>query len=305
MDPNTLHTKVFSTGLKPSLDPKGVAVRESRDSPNHPESNAIGVLFDVTGSMGEIPKQFATQKLGNLMTLLVSKGVIPHPQVLIGAIGDARHDDVPFQIGQFESGLEMDQCLTDIFLEGKGGGNGGESYGQAHYFFANHTSIDCFEKRGKKGYLFTIGDEPVHERLSVAEIKAVFGDTIEADLNVTDLIRACQAKYEVFHIVVNRHSYDYDRVMTQWKGLLGERVLQLSNPDDICDLIVATIGLCEGSTLDAVSSVLKGAGSSASTVHSVQTALAPLVSSAVVKAGSGAIVGTLPTSGDAGGTVRL
>src|SRR5437762_7040321 len=44
-----------STGkwvIHPTLDPKGVTYRESRDSETHPRSNAISVLFDETGSMG-------------------------------------------------------------------------------------------------------------------------------------------------------------------------------------------------------------------------------------------------------------
>ena len=32
------------------------------------------------------------------------------------------------------------------------------------------TSIDCFEKRGKKGYLFTIGDEQLPPTLTKAQI---------------------------------------------------------------------------------------------------------------------------------------
>ena len=27
------------------------------------------------------------------------------------------------------------------------------------YFMARHTSLDCHEKRGQRGYLFIIGDE--------------------------------------------------------------------------------------------------------------------------------------------------
>lgn len=95
-----------STHIDDALNPHGVKVRESRDSANHPESNAIMVLFDVTGSMGGIPALFAQKKLGGLMKVLTSKGVIPHPQVLFGAIGDSYSDQAPFQIGQFESGLE-------------------------------------------------------------------------------------------------------------------------------------------------------------------------------------------------------
>lgn len=305
MDPSTVKSSVFSRGLKPSLNPKGVKFRESRDSDAHPESNAIGVFFDVTGSMGSIPVQFATAKLGGLMTLLVSKGVIPHPQVLFGAIGDARCDAAPFQVGQFESGLEMDQCLTDIYIESGGGGNNGESYGLAHYFMANHSSIDCFEKRGKKGYLFTIGDERV---LPVCrdEIAKVFGDVVETDLNVTDLIRQCETKYEVFHIIVETSATRQQNSTAQWKDLLGERALVLTNPDDICELIASTIGLLEGSTIDKMASILKDAGTKDSTIKSVSTALAPLGGTSVVKSGTGAITGKLPDSdAGTGGTVRL
>lgn len=304
MDPSTVRSTVFSRGLKPSLDPKGVKVRESRDSTEHPESNAIGVFFDVTGSMGGIPVKFATEKLGGLMNLLVSKGVIPHPQLLFGAIGDGQcGDSAPFQVGQFESGLEMDTCLTDIFVEGGGGGNNGESYGLAHYFFANHTSIDCFEKRGKKGYLFTIGDECAL-KVTKAEVSRIFGDDVETDLSVTDLIRQCEAKYEVFHIIVETSATRQQNSTAQWKDFLGERAIVLTNPDDICEVIASTIGLVEGATMDAVTTILKDAGAKASTITSVSTALAPLSSSAVAKSGSGALTGTLDTDGD-NGTVRL
>ncbi len=44
--------------IHPTLDPKGVKFRESRDSDAHPRSNAISVLFDETGSMGGIPRVF-------------------------------------------------------------------------------------------------------------------------------------------------------------------------------------------------------------------------------------------------------
>jgi len=304
MDPSTVRSTVFSSGLKDSLDPKGVKFRESRDSDDHPESNAIGVLFDVTGSMGGIPVDFARNKLGGLMTMLVDKGVIPHPQVLFGAIGDSYSDRVPFQIGQFESDVAMDKCLTDIYIEGNGGGQMSESYGLAHYFFARHTSTDCWEKRGKKGYLFTIGDELTWPTIRRDEALKIFGDTLQADENVVDLIRECERRFNVFHIVVGTSTGNRPEILNGWRELLGERALKLDKPEDVCELIAATIGLCEGHSIDDMSTALRGAGASAGAVASVTNAIVPLRDS-MARSGPGSIVGKLPDNNVPNGTVRL
>src|SRR5689334_23669581 len=61
--------------IHPTLNPYGVKFRESRDSDEHPRSNAIAVLFDETGSMKQIPHVFQ-KKLPELMSLLLVKGYI-------------------------------------------------------------------------------------------------------------------------------------------------------------------------------------------------------------------------------------
>ena len=162
------------------MNPFGV-MRESRDSAQHPASLAIGVVFDVTGSMGLVPRVLQT-KLGKLMRLLVDKGYVAHPQVLFGAVGDATCDVVPLQMGQFESGLEMDDDLGKIYLEGGGGGQVYETYELAAYFFACHTAIDCFEKRAKKGYFFTIGDEKPYPTVRREHVWEHIGDALKWDI---------------------------------------------------------------------------------------------------------------------------
>jgi len=281
MSTHEVREKVFSQGLHASLNPRGVAVRESRDSGNHPESNAIGVFFDVTGSMGTIPAHFAAHKLGHLMEMLSTRGVIPHPQVLFGAIGDAHHDRSPFQVGQFESGIEMDDCLTKVFIEGGGGGDVEESYGLAHYFFSRHTAIDCFEKRSKKGYLFTLGDEKAHDRITRAEASGIFGDSLQSDVHLHDAINAAKERYNVFHIVVGGGSSHGDdpKIMAFWKELLGQNVLKLDDPDNVCEMIAATIGITEGKAIDAIESVLVGGGSSKRAAEAVTKAVGPLFAS--------------------------
>src|SRR4051794_34691824 len=57
------------------MNPKGVKLRESRDSEAHPESHAVGVLFDVTGSMQSVPRVLQ-ENLPRLMGLLIRKGYL-------------------------------------------------------------------------------------------------------------------------------------------------------------------------------------------------------------------------------------
>ena len=123
----------------PALDPSGVAERESRDSDEHPQSTPIAVLFDVTGSMGAVPRVLQT-KLPQLLGLLTRKGYATDPHIMFGAIGDATCDRVPLQVGQFESDNRMDDDLARIVLEGGGGGQQHESYELAMYFMARHTA---------------------------------------------------------------------------------------------------------------------------------------------------------------------
>jgi len=65
-------------GAHPSgLDPRGVPVRESRDSAEHPRSVAIAVLFDVTGSMRAVPRVLQA-KLPQLLGLLARLSSLHH-----------------------------------------------------------------------------------------------------------------------------------------------------------------------------------------------------------------------------------
>lgn len=221
-------------------------VRESRDSAEHPASLAIAVIFDVTGSMGNVPRVLQT-KLGNLMWLLVEKGYVRDPQILFGAVGDAHCDRAPLQIGQFESGLEMDDDLGKIFLEGGGGGQIHESYELALYFMAQHTVIDCLARRQRKGYLFTIGDEKPYARLSRGQVFEHIGDVLVRDAPVERVVAAVQQRYHYFHIIPTNtaHGRSAD-VQQRWRALLGEQVLMLDDETAVCETIALAIGLNEG-----------------------------------------------------------
>lgn len=227
-----------------TLDPKGI-IREARDSDDHPNSNAIAVLFDVTGSMGNIPVTLQ-KKLPSLLTMLVRKGYIEDPQILFGAVGDATCDRVPLQVGQYESGNEMEDSLGNILIEQGGGGGRRESYELGMYFFANKIKMDCLDKRGDKGYLFTIGDEMPYKTVKKSEILEVLGDTVQADIPIEEVIEALQAKYHYFHIIPDRASHGGAKdIFDEWVRLLEQNVLHLDNPDGVCETIAMAIGLNE------------------------------------------------------------
>lgn len=240
------------------MSPHGVKIRESRDSETHPDSVAIGVFFDVTGSMGHVPVVLQ-QKLPKLMELLLTKGYCKDPQILVGAVGDYHADRVALQTGQFESGIEIDEQLGLLYLEGGGGGSYEESYQNAMYFFARHTAIDCWEKRGKKGFLFLIGDEKPYAVSTRAEIKAIFDDDIQDNVSVKDLIREVSERYNVFFIIPSGTEHFKDPALREcWAGLLGaEHVIMLEDPSLVCETIGSIVGMFEsGLSLDKISTDL-------------------------------------------------
>ncbi len=235
--------------LHDRLNVKG-KIRESRDSVEHPESNAIVVMFDVTGSMAFIPRVLQ-EKLPKLMGALLRKSAIPHPQVLFMAVGDATCDRVPLQVGQFESGVEMDEDIDKFYLEGGGGGQMTESYELGMYFVANRTSIDCFEKRGKRGYLFIIGDEMAYSSVFKHHLEQHLGVKVQDDIKIEKVVEELKNKYEVFFILPNNaHHGGNKKVLEFWRIFFGQNVLELADEDLVCECIVSTIAANEGADVE-------------------------------------------------------
>ncbi|RKS74774.1 hypothetical protein BZB76_3293 [Actinomadura pelletieri DSM 43383] len=258
-----------ATTVHADLDPSGVTVRESRDSDDHPESLAIGVLFDVTGSMRRVPRTLQS-RLPDLLGLLLRKGYVEHPHILFGAIGDATCDRAPLQIGQFEADNRMEDDLGKILLEGGGGGQMTESYELALYFMARHTAIDCFEKRGRRGYLFMIGDELAYPKVKRHEVANVIGDELRADIPVAKIVREVQRMYDVYYIIPEGAYHAGSRELKDfWHDLLGQNVIYLDDLDAVSETIALTVGLGEdaidlGEGLDHLAETGSDAGASVS-----------------------------------------
>ena len=239
--------------------PTGIKFRESRDSIAHPKSLPIKVYLDVTGSMGSIPVKFAVGstnvpgKLGRLMDTLIKHGV-SDPQLLFGGIGDQFSDDYPLQVGQFESGNEeLDQWLTKLYLEGGGGGTVQESYLLAYYFAAHHTSLDSFEKRGQKGFLFTIGDEKSHDSVDAGRMQDLMGAPVGA-IDIKTVLAEARRMYHVFHIHVNTTGYkDSPEVIGYWEKTIGKQnLIILDDENAVAETIASIVAVTLGADLASI-----------------------------------------------------
>ena len=272
--------KVFEqTRCHPLMNPLGIRVRESRDSDAHPNSLGIVFALDVTGSMGGIPDQLARRDLPAFMKTLMDCGVAD-PQVLFMAVGDATCDRAPLQIGQFESEAElMDQWLTWSYLEGGGGGSGEESYELGLYLAARHTSMDCWDKRGHRGYLFMTGDENPYPRVSKAQVEALVGEELDDDVPIETIIAELSVAYEPFFLIPDPGRGL--RCEKAWRDLLGDHVIQLESAEDTCHASAALVGLSEGAlaNVDEVAERLRGAGLKRERVGAIVRALTPFASS--------------------------
>lgn len=296
-----------AAGVHDDLDPKkvngaasdraGQNIRESLDSDEHPNSTAIAVLFDETGSMGGVPT-ILVDKLPDLWGLILKNGYVEDPQLLFGAIGDARWREVaPFQVAQFESDNRSDEDLEKIYLEGGGGGGGHETYELAAYYMLHHTYIDCFEKRDKRGYLFIIGDEAPYDVVSRENIVNVLGGKAETDVPTKDVFKELQKKYNVFLIRPLGGGYGPGSAQEKaWRQLLpAENVINLDDDSAVAEVIALTLGMAEGivGNIDEALLALDDHGASDATKTAVSKALATV--------GSGGALATSETPDGLGG----
>jgi hypothetical protein len=295
------------------LDPKKVAgpgspfagqtVRESRDNPDHPNSVPIATIFDTTGSMGSVPR-VTQEKLAGLFGLLLRQGYVEDPQIMIGAYGDAYVDRVPLQISQFESDNRIDEALDQLFLEGGGGGNSGETQSLAWYYLAYHTATDAWDKRGKKGYAFFVADEVALD-LRPSHVADFIGDGEPiGKLDTAALAQAVSEKWDVYILLINNTTASWQGSEKFYKNLFGDRhVLVVEDPNSIAETIALAIGALEG-TVDLDEDAeedLKATGSNEVAIRSAVNA------TSVLKGfGSGAVAkGSLDIDTDPSNTFRL
>ena len=285
---NTVKTKntsqIFtSRGIDDSLDPRKITVRESCDSAVNPNSTPVATFMDDTGSMGHMATVIAKTGLGTIMREVVDRKPVTDPHFLFGAFGDLLTDKAPLQVTQFEGGVnEMTPQLEKIYLEGNGGGNQGESPDLAWLFCATRTRIDSFLKRQKKGFLFTISDEPPPHGIRKDLLKQKCGMEIERDLSPAEVLAMASRTYECFHIFLEQGSYGNS--IPAWKALMPERVLVIPDFTTIAEIIVSTLQVHAGIDKDVVAKSWSG-----DTAMIVANAMKGIVPGSKTDSGSGVV----------------
>ena len=152
-------------------------------------------------------------------------------------IGDLACDSAPIQASQFESDVRILDQTTKIYFEGGGGGNSYESYTAAWYFGLNNTKLDCW-KRGKKGVIITLGDEPLNPYLPGRALSETLGCSAQ-DIDTEDLYKKVIEKFDVYHIAItNESSYYYyqDNIKKTWGVLLGQHLI-IATSDELPQII--------------------------------------------------------------------
>jgi len=293
-----------ASGVHPSLSPKDLKVRESRDSDAHPVTVPIIIGLDTTGSMSRVPYQIQ-EALPKLMGHFIDDKVSGkkylgegYPAIMIAAVDDynAMGGEGCLQIGQFESGIEIDDNLTNLWITHRGGGTYEEEYELLVYVAAYHTVHDHWEKRRRKGYLFLIGDEHAYDTLRMEVVQNILGTPIQSDMKFEDILRVAQERYHVFFVIPNMTcNYSDPSLERYWVNLLGQQnVLRLEDPTKICELIVGAVAICE-----------EYVGIDDLTMDNLgMNALVPLskTSSDLTRVDASGLV---PVEGDAGGIERL
>lgn len=247
------------SGMFQNFDPSVIKLpREALDSAMSPHSRGLIFAEDVTGSMGRYLLSLIQKQFPKLIKEVLNRFSF-NPHIMFMGIGDVSEGDIaPLQVTQFESDLRMLEQLEKLWLEKHGGSNPYESYILAWYFAAKYCKMDCYDKRGEKGFIFTFGDEEPTPRLTSGELRTVFGDRPELDkrtVSATDCLEMVSEKFYPYHIILHGGNYD-NIVVHKWKNLLGGQACDLEDYDCLPDLVCAIIDMYEGkSKSDAIDKI--------------------------------------------------
>lgn len=253
-------SQVFKeTKMRDEFNPAKIKLpREACDSAQSPHSRGIIYAEDFTGSMGRFLLSLIQKQFPKLIQMTYET-VSFNPHIMFMGVGDVEQgDDAPLQVTQFETDLRMLEQLEKLWLEKGGGCNPYESYILPWYFAGKYCKMDCFDKRGEKGFLFTFGDEEPTPALTADELRTVFGNRDDLDkrkVTATDCLEMASEKFNCYHIILRGNGYS-SYTVSKWKNLMDGHACDLSDYECLPELVCTILKMYEGlSKTEAINSI--------------------------------------------------
>lgn len=160
----------------------------------------IAVAFDGTGSMGDKTNYFY-KRAPMFYGQIVTNGWMDDPAISLCMVEDSDEDEGRgpdewgIQVTDFARGDTLDDALEGMVYSKGGGGNGGESYQLAMYYYARKAS---FPVGDTKPLLFFYGDEPILPYVSPHQAMKFFGDIIKEPISFEQLAVELNKNWDVY-----------------------------------------------------------------------------------------------------------
>jgi len=210
--------------------------------------NPLVYCFDITGSMGTLPK-IIWDKWPGVVGQIEARNYLPDAEMSITAVGDTRSDHSPLQVCDFDSLRNLDRWLKRVHFEEGGGGQGSESYEMIAYYYLHYLDMPHAEL---PIFLMT-GDEACVETLHADDLRRHFGgdhESTTAEAVFTALLKKFKGNVFRIHRPYQGHGHEgwtNTKIIAQWERLLGkERVIHLPEDRAIGDVTLGLYAIVSG-----------------------------------------------------------
>lgn len=259
-------SKLSSTSLDSSVKPNGKVMKSNSKNP-------IIIVLDVTGSNINFAR-LVYDKLPMFYGEIEQKGYLDDFDICVCAVGDAKCDDYPIQIGTPAKGLEIDTWMEKLVLESGGGGQRTESYELMAHYLLNATEF----RSDATPTIFFIADEKPYDKVSKNEASEI-GLPIEKDYSPWDELNK-KYKNNVY-VMLNKYcgrSFDSD-ITDAWKKVLApEHTLRIPEEKAIVDLMLGVLAI-QKQDLDIYALDMKNRGQTTARIGGVTSSLQNLSNS--------------------------
>ena len=256
-------TKFTRSTIDKDLDPKGKKIVSKSKNP-------IIIALDVTGSNIDFAR-LVYDKLPMFYGEIEQKKYLEDFDICICAVGDAKYDDYPIQIGTPAKGLEIDSWLEKIVLESGGGGNDTESYEIMAHYLANNCE---FEKNAKP-IVFFIADESAVKKVSKEECKRL---GIECKESYNPWLKLNEKFNNNVFVMLNKYCGRNfrDDFTKSWQEVLPKQhTIRIPEEKAIVDLMLGIIAI-QKEELETYALDMKGRGQTLKRIEGVTSSLKEL-----------------------------